>query len=603
MPMTGRTLRTLFWALLALLIVAQSGANEPESPPAAPALPTEQVQTTDALHPENPQADADESEQVDLSTSTPAQMPSSNIVIPSGANIAVIPISGLIYDFTLESLERRVDKAIDGGASLIVIELDTPGGVVTSALKMSKYIKGLSVPTVAWVHNEAYSAGIMIAASCDEIVMSPSSATGDCAPIVPGMNLDPTERAKALSPILEEFRDSAQVNGYDYAMFHAMCVLGVELYMVEKNDGSGERMLVNKVDYAVMVNGESPQDQPSSTPSLPSATGTSLPDVKDVGAVTLSVATSADRGVWHAVEELPSGAKIPDGRVHDGKTLLTLNQTRALDVGLSKQTVATESAIKSRYNAANIVTITPTWSEGVAAILTSWWMRIILIVVFLVGAFLEMQAPGLSLPGGVAIVALGLLIGAPFVIGLAEVWHILMFIIGFVLVIIELVMMPTFGILGVVGLMMMFVGIVLSVVPSGPGWLPPPEMQRVMMHSIFATTVGLIISGIGFFYITKHFGSIPGLNRLILNHVQPSAATVGVDAAGNPIKVSGDEVLGVGLVEVGSEGKALTDLRPTGVADFDGNQIDVVTVGSYIEQGERVKIVELQRYRIVVDKA
>lgn len=604
--MTSQSIRSALWVILALLITAQSGAIDPGEATGSDTGTTEATQASETRH-VGTRYDPLPADPVDTSQIAPAAWPSSNIVLPSGSDIAVIPVSGLIYDFTFESLERRVDKALAGGASLIVIELDTPGGVVTSALKISKYIKTLNVPTVAWVHNEAYSAGIMLAAACDEIVMAKSSATGDCAPIVPGMNLEPTERAKALSPILAEFRDSASTNGYDYAMFHAMCVLGVEVYLVEKDDGSGERRLVNQADYAVMVSGASPQSQPSATPTPTPASvtspGTSLPVVNNVGAVTLSLATDADRGAWRAVEVLPSGDKAPGGRIHDGKTLLTLNQTLAQDIGLSKAVIGSEADLKQHYRAATVVAIPQTWSEGLAAVLTSGWVRIILIIVLLVGAYMEMQAPGLSVPGAVAAVALVLLIGAPFIIGLAEVWHILLFVLGFIFVVIELVLTPTFGVLGVIGLMMMFMGVVLSVVPSsGPGWLPPPEMRQMMLSSMFITFFGLMASCVGFYYITKHFGKIPGLNRLILTTVQPSAEAVGLDASGQPIHVSGDEVLGVGVIEVGHEGVVLTELRPSGMARFGGQQIDVVSVGPFVEIGDTVKVVEVHGNRIVVDK-
>ncbi|MEM6459848.1 MAG: hypothetical protein AAF710_10720, partial [Planctomycetota bacterium] len=101
--------------------------------------------------------------------------------LPSGANVAIIPVRGVIYDFTYESLQRRVDRAVNSGASVIVLEIDTYGGVVTAALDIAKYLKDptrVPVPTVAWVNNKAYSAGIMIASACDEIVMAPASATG-----------------------------------------------------------------------------------------------------------------------------------------------------------------------------------------------------------------------------------------------------------------------------------------------------------------------------------------------------------------------------------------------------------------------------------------
>ena len=120
-----------------------------------------------------------------------ATQPAISTSLPTGANVALIRMEGLIYDFQLESLQRRADAAVAQGASLVVIEIDTPGGVAASALKISKHIKSMPVPAVAWINPEAYSAGIMIAAACDQIVMAPASATGDCAPIVPGMNLSP----------------------------------------------------------------------------------------------------------------------------------------------------------------------------------------------------------------------------------------------------------------------------------------------------------------------------------------------------------------------------------------------------------------------------
>lgn len=628
--MKHRGLRALLWMMLAVLVIAQTEAVTPdpenptpqptsteqvEEPESYPTAETTQPATKTSSAPTTPNA----SPTLTAPTTTRAKpLSASNLALPSGADIVVIPISGMIYDFTLISLERRVDMAIDSGASLIVIELDTPGGVVTSALKISKYIKGLSVPTVAWVHNEAYSAGILLSAACDEIVMSPVSSTGDCAPVIMGGNLAPTERAKILSPILEEFRDSARANGYDYAMFHAMCVLGVELYLVEKNDGSGERRLVNQVDYEVMVKGKSTSEV---KPQVATAvTGNTTPGAAatqpaagtvaiDVGAPSLTV-TDAERGLWIGVEVLPSGDKAPGGQIHDGTTLLTLNQTRAQDIGLSKATLISDQAIKQHYQAANIAAIPVTWSEGVAAVLTSWWMRAILVVVFLLGAYIELQAPGLSIPGAIAGLALLALVGAPFMIGLAEVWHILMFLIGFILVIIEIVFLPSFGLLGIGGLMMMFLGVVLAVVPTGsgfdgagPGWLPPPEMQGQLVASMFTTLLALLASGVGFYYITKHFGKIPGLNRLILSTEQPSGDGVGVDVTGRKIHVSGDEVLGGGTAQVGMAGETTCDLRPSGTAKFGEQIIDVVSVGPFIAAGQPVKITEVHGNRIVVDEA
>lgn len=511
-------------------------------------------------------------------------------ILPSGANVAVIRVEGLIYDFVLESLRRRVDRALQAGASVIVIELDTPGGTVDSALKISKYLKTLPVPTVAWVRHEAYSAGIMIAAACDQIIMAPASATGDCAPIVPGQDLSPTERAKALSPILEEFRDSATANGYDYALFQAMCVLGVEVYLVE-NVHTGQQRLVNQADYAVMVRGKEIADVIGSVGSTPA---------DQVGGAGLTIATEADRGRWRLVRQ-----------IHDGRTLLTLNQDRALEAGLSQATVANEAELQQFLNANGVARVDQSWSEDLAGFLTSPIVKGILIVALLLGAYIEFQTPGIGVAGLIALLALVTLLGAPFLVGLAEVWHLIVFLIGLALLLIELVFIPGFGLLGIGGVVLMFIGLVFIGVPTsggssfGPFRLPPPPMWNRLIQSIIYLMAGGLVSFIGFYFITRYFGRVPLLNRLILQDEQPPAMALpsGATASESPpaMHVSGDEVLGQGRLRVGDVGRVTTGLRPAGRAEFDGQIVDVVSLGQWIEPDQPVRIVEIHGNRIVVD--
>lgn len=508
--------------------------------------------------------------------------------MPSGANVAIIRIEGTIYGFTQQSLERRVERALDGGASVIVLELDTPGGTLTSALDISKYIKTLPVPTIAWINNDAYSAGIIIGSACDRIVMSPASATGDAAPISLFGNLAPTERAKVLSPILEEFRDNATSNGYDFAAFHAMTVLGVEVYQI-RNPDTGEIRLVNQKDYAVMVGGES-IDAASPTSS---SSGDSDEET-NVGAPAVRLATAADRGRWELVQ-----------KVHDGNTLLTLNQTRALDVGLSEATIANESDLQQWLGANAIVTVPQTWSENLAGyvyFLTLPLAKGVLMVVLMVGIYIELQSPGFGVGGAVAALALLLLLGAPLVVGLAEVWHILAFVLGLGMLALELAFLPGFGLLGVAGLVLMFVGLVFAGIPTGGGGqygpvnLPPREMWSQVTASTIAMLLGIIASFVAFYFLANHFGRLPLLGRLVLETEPPGPAAPMAE-------VSGDEVLGEGRIDVGATGRSVTELRPTGRAEFDGQAVDVVSVGSWIDPGRPVQVVEVHGNRIVVDNA
>lgn len=612
-----------------LIVIAQPslfGQTEPSSS-SPDAAETSNSATADA--------EAAENAATPPANNAPTNPPSPNtgMAIPAGSDLAIIPVEGMIYGFVLDSLERRVDRALNQGATLIVIELHTNGGQLGAALDIAGYIKTIPVPTVAWINNKAYSAGILIASACDQIVMSRASVTGDCAPIVPGQDLSPTERAKALSPLLEMFRDNARDNGYDYALFHAMCVLGIEVYQIE-NPKTGEKRLVNQADYAVMVQGRSLDDvdaagqlpnpnagparpkapqqnqqqptlpgmpAPATPPSqAPSSPASPLPstgnlNLDNVGGASINIATAKDVGQWRLIK-----------KVHDGKTLLTLNQTRAQDVGLSAATLGGVGDLRSHLGAKTVATVGHTWSEELAGYLTNPVVRAVLIIAVLLGGYIEFQTPGLGVPGAVAAGALLILLGAPLLIGLAEIWHILLFLVGVVLLAIELIATPTFGLLGVAGIVMMFGGLVLSVVPtggSGPLSLPPPAMWNQLLVSTTSTLVAFIISFFGLVAITKYFGQIPVLSSLVLKDSQRMALAGAATAPVPAMHVSGDESLGGGRIQVGQIGRVdSTGLRPTGRAKLGDELVDVVSLGSFIEPGTKVRVVEVHGNRIVVDQ-
>ncbi len=517
--------------------------------------------------------------------------------LPSGEQVAIVPVKGIIYGFTVESIKQRVERAIAAGATVIVLELDTPGGVVTDAMTISQYLKSLQgVTTIAWIRPNAYSAGSMIATACDLIFVSPSSSFGDSAPVSPMGDLAPTERAKALSPVLETYADNARTNGYDFAPLKAMCVLGYEVYFVQHRD-TGERRLVNQADFAVMVRGEEPADVESAL----SAGRSPNDELANVAAPKVSVSREA-MGRWEPVLTLPSGATLPNGRVHDGTTLYTLSQTEAVDIGLAVAIVADEAALQQRLNAAGVTRIAAPWYAQVAYVLTHPLVRGLLVFIALSGIYFELQAPGLGVGGLFAGLALiGLVIG-PVLMGLAEVWHFVLVLVGIMLIVGELLTGVTSGFMAIVGIIMLLAGLVLSVVPtSGGGALPMPASGTadLLMTSTLSTVAAFILSIAAMVAITHYFGRIPFLNRLILTGDDSTLRP------GQAVEIGGDFVLGgagrpiaVGQSAVVSE----TGLRPSGRIDVNGKLIDAVSTGGFIDPGTKVTVVEVAGNRIVVDE-
>lgn len=520
--------------------------------------------------------------------------------LPGGSNIAILPVKDMIYGFTLKSLERRIDRAVAEGADLIIIEIDTNGGMVTAAIDICKLLKDrqrVTVPTVAWVHPKAYSAGIIIGSACDELVMSSGASTGASAPVSLMGDMEPTERAKAVSPILAEFRNNASRNDYDFAIFHAMTVLGVKLYMVEHKE-TGERRVVNQVDYGLMVNGQEPG---SSFFDAIKRGGMSATDPARLLEVARETATDDDLSRWTPVEKMPSGQYYPDGMIHDGMSLFTVDEVLAQDIGLSQATLSTDAEVRQHFAGANLTRINQTWSEGLAGFLTHPITKAILVAMLLVGTYLEMQSPGFGLGGALALVALIALLVSPFVIGLSDVWFVLVFVLGLVLLAVELLFTPTFGVLGIVGVVLMIAGLIFSAVPTGGGTLPipPREMWDRLLQSTLWTVLGLGGGIACVAVLMRYLGELPMFQRFILSDSQLAYTS---ETPAEPI--AGDEVLGDGHIQLGDLGRvAASGLRPTGRADFGDVEVDVVSHGSWIEPGTKVKVVEVHGNRIVVDPA
>ncbi|MGB0768385.1 MAG: NfeD family protein [Phycisphaeraceae bacterium] len=520
--------------------------------------------------------------------------------VPTGGLIAVIEIDGpIFYQHQLDSLKRRTDRAINDGADLIVYDLDTPGGALVIALDMSSYIRTLPVPTVAWVDNQALSAGILIGSACDELIMSRGSLTGDCAPIVPGQNLAPTERAKALSPLLAEFRANANDNysgstTSDYALFHAMCVLGVEVVQV-KHKITGEVRLVSQADYAIMVDGQSPIDA-ANLGAGDAANNSALAPAdafEGVGKPIVTVTDASEAGQWERIKQ-----------IHDGSTLLTMNEAEALDCGLSRKTIASEAELKTLYGGGSVQRYDETWSESLVGFLVHPLVRAGLLLLGIVGLLLEYFSPGLIVPGVVGLAAFAVLIGAPFLVGLAQTWHLLLIVVGVGLVIYEMLTMTTFGVLAVLGLLMFIAGLVLSGVQTASNGLPASGTERQVMVTSLSFVGAILCTIPALFVMTLYFGSLPLLNKLVLNDSQHASLAVAGGIEVPHQHVSGDEVMGAGKIKPGMTGVVTrTGLRPAGNVEIDGQLIDVTSTGGFVESGTTVRVLEVHGAVIVVEPA
>ena len=258
-------------------------------------------------------------------------------------------------------------------------------------------------------------------------------------------------------------------------------------------------------------------------------------------------------------------------------SLLTLSAYMALDKGAidgiaqSKEEVLSKLGLKGP-----VVTLIPSWSETLARVLTHPAVVPLLLFLAFGGIFLEIMTPGFGIPGTVGVVSLLLFFGGRYMAGLAGWEPLLLFVLGIVLLALELLVIPGFGVTGFTGIGMLFVSLYLVL-----------RATRILFP------VGAFLES--FFYLAI-FGGV-FLILLFFLPVNPIWRTIGLREK-SPKEETFESVSS--LVIPGKMGIAKTVLRPAGIVEIEGRLYDVVTRGEFIEAGKTVVVDEIQGNKIIV---
>lgn len=558
--------------------------------------------------------------QPDLAAQTPSQ-PAAQPAAPIPASrqaqdIAVITIKGPIDKWTSYSVRRRLEIAEQRGVGAVVIELDTPGGEVGAVLEITDALKGTSVPnTVAWVNPNAYSGGAIIALACREIVVSDPATMGDAAPIavspITGLqNLGKTEREKILAPLLAELIDSARRHGYDELLVQSFVADGIELWMVEDTQ-TGRRLFIDEAEYSLLFDGEPPRSRVDvSAADIPPAVagvdaGDAPPETAGLSILAPGATPELKRDVAESLEFRGSQSRRPVisgadrgrytliGYATNGR-LLTLKTADLVRYGFAQRVVTDDAELKQYFGAVTLARMNESWSERLARFLDSLWIKGLLIVVFLLALFMEMAAPGIGLPGGVALLALATLVAPQVLVGAASWWGVVAIFAGLGLIAVEILVIPGFGVPGVAGLLLMLMGLLGVIV--GPGGFSGPNAGEDIVYAFATLLLALFTAGVGMYFISKHYRSIPIMNKLVLAD-QSGAASADSGLLGAMA------IADAGAVRLGDIGVATTPLRPAGTAEFDDHLIDVVSEYGFVERGGRVRVTSVGKYRVAVEPA
>jgi len=288
--------------------------------------------------------------------------------------------------------------------------------------------------------------------------------------------------------------------------------------------------------------------------------------------------------------------KIGDRVVHPKGAVLTVNAQEATEKLSGKPLLAegiADSIVDLTKKAGlkrNAVTIEPTGFEQIAFWITA--LAPLLLLIGILGAYLEFKIPGMTWPGIISAICFALFFLGHYLAGLAG-WEVVaLFILGMVLVLIEVLFFAHSTIVfGVVGVFLMLASLLWTMVDRYPGqnFFPTGKMLAVPLLNMFIAIVGAFIL---IALLARYLPRTSIYRRFALMESNPP----GPSLAGAPRQFATALTPGV-------QGTAITVLRPSGKARFADHVVDVVTEGEFIAPQTPVTVIQTDGMRVVVKSA
>lgn len=324
-------------------------------------------------------------------------------------------------------------------------------------------------------------------------------------------------------------------------------------------------LLTISADYVTMAPGSnigSAETIPDTEKALSAWTGELRSVAQEKGRDPELVAAMADQRI--AIEN-----------VVDKGELLNLTASESEELGLSDYTARGISEVLAVMELPNANTIEIEMGRAVriAQVLTSAFVAPVLLSLGMVGLIIEVMTAGFGLGGTISFIAFSLYFGGSILAGNTGMAVVLVFLAAIALLLIEAVA-PGFGIAGIGGLGLIVVSVVMASNTTG--------------GAIVSLIVAFIMSIIALILILKYAPKSSYFDRLFLGTEMTSDSGY--------ISTERKEEL------IGKEGVVKSYLRPSGTVEIEGERIDAVSEGIYLEQGVRVKVISMEGRRIVVRK-
>lgn len=220
----------------------------------------------------------------------------------------------------------------------------------------------------------------------------------------------------------------------------------------------------------------------------------------------------------------------------------------------------------------------------------------LLLALGLLGAYIEFKTPGFGIPGLLGAGFLTLFFFGHLIAGLAGLEDVFLVVVGLGLLALELFVIPGFGIFGVLGMLAVMGGLVLSLfprLPDNPNPIPdfePTLLGEYLQSAMLRFVAAAALTWLGVWLLSKILPKTPLYHQL----VHSTALSTG-EGRSHPETESRSSL-------VGATGTALTPMHPSGTAKINGQRYDVVSSGDIIDKDAPIRVCSVSGNRIVVEE-
>lgn len=276
------------------------------------------------------------------------------------------------------------------------------------------------------------------------------------------------------------------------------------------------------------------------------------------------------------------------GVVDSGK-VLTFSTEEAIANGYCDGQFDSVKAILAHYDMAGsqLEAFKPTGVDKVKGFMLSPVVSGILIMLIVGGLYFELQTPGVGFPLVIAIAAAVAFFVPLYIDGLVQNIDIVLFIVGVVLLLIEIFAIPGFGITGIAGIAGIVAGLSLALVDNDMVFSWQPDSGVTLLRAVAVVIVALTLSAFGCVALGGALIKSPRIPALALRR------SLSLEDGYVGVAVHGDSL-------VGQEGKAETVLRPSGKVIIGGKSYDAVSVQGMLEQGCEVVVERVETNQVYV---